>query len=684
MSGLEGLGIVANVIAVVDLSLKVISWCSKYAQDVKSSHDGRARLLQAAITLHYESEKIHDLLSRKGSKLQASQRLDSVIGSSRIQLCELESQLSQKGNRPNLKWPMQKEKVEIAIQNIEKTTKTMLEMLQIDMAEILVTVDDRAEAEEQRATIDQLPYVGDAVWDSHAEERNATCLPNTRETLLGELKNWIKDTTQQSKTVFWLNGMAGTGKSTISRTLSQHLSQDGQLGATFFFKRGEADRGGISKMMSTISRQLAMNLPELRPNIQAAIQDDPTVTSKSVAKQFDTLILDPLRKSSGKFSSERFITIVIDALDECESETDIRLIVSLFSTTKTIHCPRPRVFITSRPDLPVRLGFQDVKGSYRDLILHDITASVIKQDILTFFHHKMKLIRDDWNASVEEKRKLPQDWPGIESIQLLTEKAVPLFIVAATAYRFIKARNLGDPVTQLSRFLEYETEDTAGQLDSTYRPVLAPLFSSAYSKNIEDRVILEFRRVVGTIINLFDPLSTSAISRLLDVGQNIIYNKLDLLHSVLDVPPSSDAPVRMLHLSFRDYLMSPAAEKHQFWIDEKKSARNLAKDCLRVMETLQPDICRLKNPGTHRSTLKPEFINACMPPEVQYACLYWVNHQVVAGLGPGDATRLLKFLKQHFLHWLEAMSLLDRAFQITKLMRELQSAILIKVRDSLE
>ncbi|CAF3616111.1 unnamed protein product [Fusarium graminearum] len=678
MSGLEGLGIVANVIAVVDLSLKVISWCSKYAQDVKSSHDGRARLLQAAITLHYESEKIHDLLSRKGSKLQASQRLDSVIGSSRIQLCELESQLSQKGNRPNLKWPMQKEKVEIAIQNIEKTTKTMLEMLQIDMAEILVTVDDRAEAEEQRATIDQLPYVGDAVWDSHAEERNATCLPNTRETLLGELKNWIKDTTQQSKTVFWLNGMAGTGKSTISRTLSQHLSQDGQLGATFFFKRGEADRGGISKMMSTIARQLAMNLPELRPNIQAAIQDDPTVTSKSVAKQFDTLILDPLRKSSGKFSSERFITIVIDALDECESETDIRLIVSLFSTTKTIHCPRPRVFITSRPDLPVRLGFQDVKGSYRDLILHDISASVIKQDILTFFHHKMKLIRDDWNASVEEKRKLPQDWPGSECIGLLTNKAVPLFIFAATACRFISERQLGSPGKQLQRFLEYQADGTAAHLDFTYRPVLEQLFSFNCLEAIKHQVIHEFQRVVGTIINLFDPLSASSLSRLLDVDQDIIDSKLDLLHSVLDVRSSPDLPIRMLHLSFRDYLTSPETRKHQFWIDEKKSSRDLAKDCLRIMETLQPDICHLKIPGTHRSTLKPEFTNACMPPEVQYACLYWVSHQIVAGLGPGDATRILKFLKQHFLHWLEAMSLLDRAFQITKLMRELQSAIPIE------
>ncbi|CAG1992151.1 unnamed protein product [Fusarium graminearum] len=676
MSGLEGLGIAASVITVADLSLKVISSCSKYAQDVKSSKDDRARLLQSVTALYLESDKVRDLLSTKGFKLRASRQLYNEIGSSEVQLRELEKQLSQ--SRSSLKWPLRKDKLESAIYCIEKSTKTMVDMLQIDMADLLVTIDDRAEAEKQRATVDQLPYVGDAVWDSHAEERNATCLPNTRETLLKELKSWIKDTTQQSKTVFWLNGMAGTGKSTISRTLSEHLSQDGQLGATFFFKRGEVDRGGISKMVPTIARQLAINQPELRPDIQAAIQGDPTVTSKSVAKQFNTLILDPLRKSSDKFSSERFVTIVIDALDECESEPDIRLIVSLFSTTKTILCPRPRVLITSRPDLPVRLGFRDVKGFYQDLILHDISAAIIKQDISTFFYHKMKLIRDDWNASVEAKRKLPQDWPGSECIRSLTNKAVPLFIFAATACRFISERQLGSPEKQLHRFLEYQIEGTAAHLDFTYRPVLAQLFSSNCSKIIEREVIHEFQRVIGTIINLFDPLSASSLSRLLDVDQDIIDSKLDLLHSVLDVPPSSNAPIRMLHLSFRDYLMSPVAKKRQFWIDEKKSAGNIAKDCLRVMQTLQPDICRLRNPGTHRSALKPEFLNACMPPEVQYACLYWVNHQIVAGLGPGDASRILTFLKQHLLHWFEAMSLLGKAFQITKLMRELQSVMCVE------
>ncbi|RGP61042.1 vegetative incompatibility het-e-1 [Fusarium longipes] len=684
MSGLEGLGIVANVIAVVDLSLKIISWCSKYAQDVKSSHDGRARLLQAAITLHYEAEKVSELLSSEGAtKLPASQKLAHAMGDSEMQLRDLERQLSPKSSRSSLKWPLQKEKVESAIQHIEKTTQSILDILQIDMAlfafcalskcpvfgensalyntdwivdrGLLISIDDRAEAEGQRAIIDQLPYISDAVWDSHTEGLNATCLPNTRESLLEELEDWIKDTAQPSKTIFWLNGMAGTGKSTISRTLSQRLSQNGVLGATFFFKRGEAGRSGISKLVPTIARQLATNQPALRPYIYEAICNDSTIISKASNLQFNKLVLEPLAKSSGEYRGESSIAIVIDALDECESEADIRLILSLFSTTKDIHCPRPRIFVTSRPDLPVRLGFQDVGGSYKDLILHEIPNSIIGKDISTFFWHKMKLIVQDWNASVVERRKLPKDWPGSERVRLLTERAVPLFIFAATACRFISERQLGDPERQLCRVLDYQTEGTTSQLDCTYRPVLAQFFCSASSEVSERRTISEFRRVIGTIINLLDPLSSSALSRLLDVGQDIIDCKLDLLHSVLSVPSSSDAPVRMLHLSFRDYLTSLDNMEHRFWIDEKKSARNLVKDCLRVMETLQPDICRLKVPGTPRSTLKPEFINACIPPEVQYACLYWTTHQSTAGIGPDDAAMILEFMKRHLLHWIEVL-----------------------------
>ncbi|KAF5230945.1 hypothetical protein FANTH_13595 [Fusarium anthophilum] len=552
MSGLEGLGIVANVIAVVDLSLKVISWCSKYAQDVKSSSDGRARLLQAAITLHYESGKIHDLLTGKnGSKLKASQKLAHAMGSSEFQLRELESLLSDKTNCSSLRWPLRKEKVESAIRNIENTTKTLSEVLQIDTVGIILDIDDRTGTGQRRAVIDQLPCVIDAVWDSHAEEHNATCLENTRKDILRDINDWVEDTTDRAKS-------------------NWHTWR------IVLLKRGETNRGNISKFVTTIARQLAMNQSVLEPYIHEAVLREPTITSKAIRIQFERLIVEPLTRCSNDNHSETPIAIVVDALDECDSDANIYQIINLFSSTRDLRHPRPRIFVTSRPDLPIRLGFKDVEGTYQDLILHEIPPQVIENDIATFLQHETELIKMSWDTSVPERRRLPADWPGIDCVQLLTQRATPLFIFAATVCRFIADRRHGSPEEQLQRFLENLDDDTSSRMDITYKPVLSQLLGSNCSKRKKELIIHEFQRIVGTIISLASPLSPSALSRLLNIDQRIIETRLDLLHSVLSVPSSAEKPIRMFHLSFRDYLVNSDTDENQFRIDENKSAKDLS------------------------------------------------------------------------------------------------------------
>lgn len=59
-----------------------------------------------------------------------------------------------------------------------------------------------------------------------------------------------------------------------------------------------------------------------------------------------------------------------------------------------------------------------------------------------------------------------------------------------------------------------------------------------------DRVLQEFRRIVGAIIVLADPLSTSALAQIIDIRRENIYDRLDMLHSVLSIPPSAQSAVR--------------------------------------------------------------------------------------------------------------------------------------------
>ncbi|KAJ4244168.1 hypothetical protein NW762_014549 [Fusarium torreyae] len=497
------------------------------------------------------------------------------MGDGQSKLRQLEALLSNRSRGSAMKWPLQKKEVDSAIKSIEQSTESIVRVLEIDMAGILVDLDDRAEAEQQRSTLDKLPYVSDAAFDSHAEEHNPTCLPETRVDLLKEIHDWIDG--PQAKTIFWLNGMAGTGKSTISRTLAQSLSRaqhtKKRLGASFFFKRGETDRGSMFKLIPTIARQLAACYPSLAAPIQKAIHRDHTIPCKALRIQFEELINEPLSQSSRGFPAGATVVIIIDALDECDSDSDIKLIINLFSRLQVIQHPRPRVFLTSRPDLPIRLGFKAVEGTYQNLILHEVATPVIEHDIARFLHHELAHIRDNWNSTVSKSRNLPLDWPGDKHIRLLTEKAIPLFIYAATVCRFIADYKGRNPARQLHNVLESQVSEAFSKMDITYQPVLSQLLPEECSLSEREGIKHDFRRIVGSLVLLFSPLSASTLSRLLGIPQDMIDDMLDNLHSVLNVPPLSEAPIRMLHLSFRDYLINPEhSQTNPIWVDEKGTA----------------------------------------------------------------------------------------------------------------
>jgi hypothetical protein len=698
---MDGVGSAASVI---DLTDKVTSLCFQYFNEVKNARSEIERLLRELDSLKIVLKSAQQLLQcPNGTRLQTSQRLCTELDGCFSQLTELQTALAKKLHaRPThrrmslfsihaLKWPFESKDVNGFIATLKLYRDMISAALTIDQTYVAAFYLGFPQADtvyrvqvldiSQTLVLSKLPIAKDAAFDSHADEHDARCHPKTRVAIRQEIIRWIED--PQGRCIFWLNGMAGTGKSTISRTVAQSFADTGDLGASFFFKRGERDRSSAALLFTTIAAELVAKVPALATDVGAAIDANHEITGKPLKQQFEKLILEPLGNLKNDPDNIKNVVIVIDALDECERDNDVKLVIHLLSLAKTVSSVRFRAFVTSRPELPIRLGFNDIRGKYQDLVLHEIPRPVIEDDITVFLNDKLGKIRHDHNSLCHKEYRLPPDWPGSSIVRDLVKMAVPLFILAATVCRFIEDQAWSDPAEQLKKVLRYRPgtrQSEINKLDETYRPVLDQLVVGR-SEAAKTALVEGFRSVVGSIVLLVEPLSTSSLAHLLDIPGPTIDGKLASLHSVLSVPASAESPVRMFHLSFRDFLVDPdERESNPFWIDKTATHGKIATRCIELMssfENLRKDLCDMKMPGTARADIEPTIIKSSLPAHVQYACLYWVYHLEQSNARITDKHQAYLFLKRHFLHWLEALSLLGKISESIAIINSLQALIYV-------
>ncbi|KAF8802565.1 hypothetical protein BYT27DRAFT_6755542 [Phlegmacium glaucopus] len=194
--------------------------------------------------------------------------------------------------------------------------------------------------------------------------RNA-CRKDTREAILDTLQVWANDKT--TTMVYWLSGMAGTGKTTIAYSFSEILRAKKSLGGTFFSSHLRGDTRNVRCIIPTISLQLARFLPSMSHLILDVVEANPDCSAWRINKQFLNFIVTPLT-TAYRDSREVVAVIVLDALDEC---SDHSLVAELLAVILEHSTSLPvKFFITSRPDTVFKEYF-DQSQAHSSSILHD-------------------------------------------------------------------------------------------------------------------------------------------------------------------------------------------------------------------------------------------------------------------------------------------------------------------------
>jgi hypothetical protein len=307
--------------------------------------------------------------------------------------------------------------------------------------------------------------------------------------------------------------------------------------------------------------------------------------------QWIKLIAQPLGKIQAH-SQHPVLVIVVDTLDECDNDNDMKGIIAAFAQAQDVASVKLRIIVTSRPETPIRLGFKKMPEIlHRDLLLHEQPREVVDADICLFFY--------DVFEDIKEIQGLSDNWPSVDVVNPLVHLSAGLFIFAATVCRFMQEYD-HSAEDSLKLFLpsDYcndaaacdDLDEAKGEttffLDLMYDQILKRSRPSATYKMSQSK---SQREVLGAIAALNEPLPTNALASLLSLRESDVHQRLNRLHSIIRVPTASNP---------------------DFFIDKQEAHRRLVQQCMKAMEpVLRRNMCDLKYPGVLVDEVSQSSIN---------------------------------------------------------------------------
>ncbi|CAE6359456.1 unnamed protein product [Rhizoctonia solani] len=478
------------------------------------------------------------------------------------------------------------------------------------------------------------------------EVSRRTCTENTRVEILRNLIKWSEDNNAAS--IYWMNGMAGTGKTTIAYSVCAALEASKQLAASFFCTRTSPECRDAKRIVPTIAYQLARRSAPFRSALCKALEEDPDISTGDIRTQFNLLIEGPLLEAQRNMPNN--LVVVVDALDECN---DPRLVE--FFLDELFHCVSElplRFFVTSRPEPAVRHKMMLANELSRSILyLHEIEQSLVQADIELYLREELAFMA-----------------PADGDIKKLAECAGKLFIYAATAIRYV--RPTGRFVNSRERLATILAVDAKAQkrlsaIDTLYSAILTAAIEDE-TLEVEEQNCM--RLVIWTTVSACEPVLVQTLATISGIGsKDAAMVALEPLRSVLHVSENSGL-VTTLHASFPDYLLT-RERSGRFFCNLPTHSRLVAAQCFGIMrEQLRFNIGGIQSsfiPDEKIPNIK-EKIKSNISEELFYACRFWIDHlQKVTGsdhLGSAESHEILlhmmhTFLSQHLLFWMEVLNL---------------------------
>ncbi|KAL5634270.1 hypothetical protein ACGC1H_006175 [Rhizoctonia solani] len=515
---------------------------------------------------------------------------------------------------------------------------------------MLGTINDLS----MESRMDKISLAMSAVYDSAASSdlRRGNCAPGTRVPQIDFLLEWARD--PKAGNTCWMNGMAGTGKTTIAYTVCAKLEDSFELGASFFCSRVIPECRRVENIIPSIAYQLARFSLPFHCALDKILKSNPDAHTRVLNIQYQKLIVKPLIEV--RQSVPHDFIVVIDALDECENENSLGEILDLLMSS-TIALPI-RFLVSSRPESEIyrrMMGRVDEQGNKR-LVLHDLNAKAVQSDIEAYMRHELHhifLTDTQWSE--------------------ILERCGVLFIYASTACRLIQQ---GDEMNTLDEAIKVITgsevttaREAEEAIDELYSMILTAAFHKAKMSQANKR---RMRELLETAICTIEPMNLEGLAVVLKLKDAKQANALlQPLRSVLNV--TNTGHVTTLHASFPNFMFSPGRSANFHCVVTGRHTA-LAERCLQIIDAIEPkfNICGLISSFLSDDQVEDmdKRVSLVISHASIYACRYWSIHLLLGGERQELVGMVQGFFTEGLLLWMEMLNLTKNIRSGTSVIRD--------------
>ncbi|KAH8822189.1 WD40-repeat-containing domain protein [Flagelloscypha sp. PMI_526] len=399
---------------------------------------------------------------------------------------------------------------------------------------ILERIDKRLDSTlntEESRILDKLNISSDAPFTSSlpASFQRQTCTPGTRIAILQRLLDWATALEPELKnSLFWLYGLAGTGKTTILRDICERFQKLNILASSYFCSI-QLSSGDSRRLIPTIVRHLASRSKAFKAALLLQLEEDPDIVSATLKPQFECLLCKPWKAVSDFQSDSTTIVVAIDALDECDrGEEFLSLLLDAINAGQLDGL---KFLVTSRPVPRLLAKVRTLGPDSPKVSLHELPKGEVNADIQLY---------------LEASIALPPS-----RIKELVTRADGLFIYASTLVKYLSP---SQPLTPIE--LEECAENVLAQKPerSSINPLYKQIVEVALS--FDDEQVMRRRwMILHTILCAVEPPSAIVVARLLGIDSQVVTAVVESLYSVL-FTVDADGPIYIFHASFHDFIVS--------------------------------------------------------------------------------------------------------------------------------